>query len=64
MISSTNYTQYIVVGDRAMEGIPHPSINDGKSCRQKSNVDQQQMRLRLINVELNSTLISAGRVCW
>ena len=64
MISSTNSTQCIIPEERAMEGISHPSIGDGKTCRRKSDFDQQQTRSRLSDVELNSTLTSAGRVCW
>ena len=56
--------QCIMAEDRAMEGILHPSIDDGKSCRQKLDFDQQQTRSRLIDVELNSTLISVSCVCW
>ena len=63
MISGTNSTQCIMVEDRAMEGISHPSIKDGKIFHGKSDFDQQQTRSRLIDVELNSTLTIVSHVC-
>ena len=48
--------------DRMMEGISDPSIDDDKCHRQKSDVDQQQIQLTLIDVELNSMSTSAGHI--
>ena len=64
MITRTNYRQYIMAEYRTMEGILHPSIENGENCCQKSDFDQQQTQSRLINVELNSTLTSVSLVCW
>ena len=40
--------------ERAIEGILYPSIRDDKSHCQKSDIEQQQIQLTLIDVELNS----------
>ena len=62
MISRVKSTQFSMVEDQAMGGLSHPSIDDDKSHRRKSDFDQQKAQPTLIDIELNSMLTYADCV--